>query len=650
MSTLRLLLPDPQAALPPGERLPIGRYLVNAGAISPKDLLHGLALQRRIDVPLGEILAAEGLISRADILHALAHQYQAQPVDLSKDPPDPRLRHQLPAALCLKYGAVPWLEIADRLLVATGRPDRFDGLCACLGDRGKRLLLVIAEPQRVQDHITALYGRELAHKAATRVPVEESCRGWAANPLRRRCWAGALCSLILAFALLAPAIALSAALLWAALTLAMTTGLKAAALAMTCQRPPAPPLSPRAPRSDFRLPRVSVMVPLYQEQEIAGALIARLTRLTYPKSLLQVVLVLEAGDKVTRETLDRTALPSWISLIEVPDADHLRTKPRALNYALDFCNGSIVGVWDAEDAPEPDQIEQVVTRFHHAPANVACLQGVLDYYNSRSNWMSRCFAIEYASWWRVLLPGVVRLGLVVPLGGTTLFFRRAILEGLGGWDAHNVTEDADLGLRLARHGYVTEILPTVTYEEANCRPWPWVRQRSRWLKGFLTTWCVHMRAPRRLLKDLGLMRFLGVQTLFLATFSQFALAPLLWSLWLAFFGLPHPAAEMLGPTLMSGVIALFILSELLNLGLSAFAVSDRRHRHLLPYVPTLPFYFAMGALAALKALYEFASSPFYWDKTAHGHSPTEEPLDATAPADHLRNHPPAGPLPASAAS
>jgi cellulose synthase/poly-beta-1,6-N-acetylglucosamine synthase-like glycosyltransferase len=99
--------------------------------------------------------------------------------------------------------------------------------------------------------------------------------------------------------------------------------------------------------------------------------------------------------------------------------------------------------------------------------------------------------------------------MVLPLGGTTLFFRRHILEELGGWDAHNVTEDADLGVRLARKGYKTELVSTVTYEEANCKAWPWVKQRSRWLKGFLITYFVHMRRPRRLLSDLGLRRFFG---------------------------------------------------------------------------------------------------------------------------------------------
>ena len=253
------------------------------------------------------------------------------------------------------------------------------------------------------------------------------------------------------------------------------------------------------------------MVPLLRESEIAETLVKRLSRLTYPKALLDVVLVLEEGDATTRATLERTELPKWMRVIEVPASDGLTTKPRALNYALDFCRGSLIGIWDAEDAPAPSQIEDVVEHFHHADEDVVCLQGILDYYNPRANWMARCFTIEYATWWRLVIPGIAKLGLVVPLGGTTLFFRRDKLIELGGWDAHNVTEDADLGVRLARAGYRTEIIPTVTMEEANCRVWPWVRQRSRWLKGFAITWAVHMQKPRQTLKDLGLYRFLGLQ-------------------------------------------------------------------------------------------------------------------------------------------
>jgi cellulose synthase/poly-beta-1,6-N-acetylglucosamine synthase-like glycosyltransferase len=185
----------------------------------------------------------------------------------------------------------------------------------------------------------------------------------------------------------------------------------------------------------------------------------------------------------------------------------LQTKPRALNYALSFAKGSIIGVYDAEDAPAPDQLHVVVNRFAQRGPEVVCLQGQLDFYNSHSNWLAHCFTVEYATWFRIMLPSLERLGLAIPLGGTTLFFRRDILESLGGWDAHNVTEDADLGIRLARHGYRTEIIDTVTQEEANARAWPWVKQRSHWLKGYAITYGVHMRSPLKLWRDLGAWRF-----------------------------------------------------------------------------------------------------------------------------------------------
>jgi cellulose synthase/poly-beta-1,6-N-acetylglucosamine synthase-like glycosyltransferase len=188
-----------------------------------------------------------------------------------------------------------------------------------------------------------------------------------------------------------------------------------------------------------------------------------------------------------------------------------------------------------------------------------------------------------------------------------------------------VTEDADLGVRLARHGYVTELVPTVTHEEATHRPWAWVRQRSRWLKGFLVTYLVHMRDPGQLLRDLGPKRFLGLQAMFLATFCQFACAPLLWTFWLTYAGITHPVQSTLGSGVMWAMIGLFVTSELLNLAMGFTAVSGRKHRHLLAYVPTMMVYFTLGTLAAYKALWELVRSPFFWDKTQHG---TSDPQDS----------------------
>ena len=616
MSDLYLRLPDPQTATPEMELLPLGRVMVNAGIITQNDLVHALDLQRHIDAPLGEILVAEGLATRADVMQMVSRQHSIPVADLVADPPDETLRSALPASLCLTHRCVPWLKMADLLLVGVSRPEDFYRLQACLGTRGRRMLPVLVDDRQILTHISTLYGAELAQKAAKRVPAAQSCRGWDPEATGRKKMAFVLLALLCAAFLLAPLWTITIGILIAFITLLMSTTLKVAALiARLCQLGEA---TPAAQPTAFAMPKVSVLVPLLREEEIAGKLIQRLTRLTYPKSLLEVVLVLEESDTITRATIARTPLPHWISVIEVPDANNLTTKPRALNYALDFCRGSIIGVWDAEDAPEPDQIEKVVMRFQDAPDNVACLQGVLDYYNSRTNWLSRCFTIEYAMWWRVVLPGVARLGLVIPLGGTTLFFRRSILEELCGWDAHNVTEDADLGIRLARMGYVTELIPTVTYEEANCRTWPWVKQRSRWLKGFLITWLVHMRSPRALLRDLGFVRFLGVQTLLLATFAQFACAPLLSQSARIASARSHPLSVTLGNPVTAFMIWIFIGSEIINLLVSVIAVSRREHRHLMVYVLSMPFYYPLAALSAYKAIKEMVAEPFYWDKTQHG--------------------------------
>jgi len=619
MSDLYLRLPDPQAATPPKERLPLGRVMVDAGIISQNDLVHALDLQRRIEAPLGEILVAEGLATALEVLQMVSRQHNIPLASLYADPPEQNLNSELPAQLCLTYRCVPWLMVGDVLFVATNHPDDFRRLQTCLGNQGRRMLPVLAEDTLIRKHIGILYGTELAEQAAIRVPAQESCRSWNTSSRLRKSIACVLLLGLLAGLLFAPLWAITIGMLFAFTTLMMSTVLKTAAfIARISDTSRDLDEVQDARQISFPLPKVSILVPLLQEKEIASKLIHRLSRLTYPKTMLEVVLVLEEHDIVTRETIARTQMPSWMSVIEVPTAGTLTTKPRALNYALDFCRGSIIGVWDAEDAPEPDQIEKVVTRFHEAPDNVACLQGILDYYNSKTNWLSRCFTIEYATWWRVVLPGIARLGLVIPLGGTTLFFRRSILEKLSGWDAHNVTEDADLGVRLARYGYVTELIPTVTYEEANCRAWPWVKQRSRWLKGFLITWCVHMRSPRGLLRDLGLLRFLGAQTLLLATFAQFACAPLLWSFWVTLAGFEHPITATLGATTSYVMAGCFLAAAVINLIVSMVAVSTKEHRHLMLFTLSLPFYFPMAALSSYKALKEIVAQPFYWDKTEHG--------------------------------
>ncbi|MCF6231618.1 MAG: glycosyltransferase [Rhodobacteraceae bacterium] len=608
---------------PQVQRFPLGRHLVKSGVISNQQLLQALQLQVRQHAPLGEILVAEGFANREDILAAVSRQHALPLIDLVAEPPDPVLSGLRSSEFWLHHRVIPWKRMGKTLLVATSRPDLFSEVVTGLGHECPDILPVLASEPSITAAIARQFAKPLAIKAETRVATGFSCRTWTS---RRPFLLAVYALVLLGTVIFAPLEVLMVLSIVACLTLCLFAALKLTGFVAhlsSNSHLSAPRAPPNPDKASVKLPKVSILVPLYQETEIAGVLIQRLRKLSYPKALLDVVLVLEAHDTLTKNALHSTDLPSWMRVIEVPAHGGLTTKPRAMNYALDFCNGDIIGVWDAEDAPATDQIEQVVARFDGAPDDVVCLQGILDYYNPRTNWRARCFTIEYSSWFRIVLPGIARMGLVVPLGGTTLFFRRDALEALGGWDAHNVTEDADLGVRLCRAGWRTELIDTVTFEEANCRSWPWVRQRSRWLKGFMVTYLVHMRSPRQLWLDLGAWRFFGFQAFFLGTLGQFLLAPVLWSFWLVLLGFGHPLAGILPQSVFVAAAVILAASEVLGICIGLAAVSRPGRRHLMIYVPTMIFYFPLGVIAAYKALGEVLFKPFFWDKTQHGQAGEE---------------------------
>ena len=616
----RDLLHQPPAgnlARPPRPR--IGEILVARGELSADNLNRALRLQaREAHRPLGEILLEDGALSRAELALALAEQRGARPVDLLAEPPDIRLLDRLGAERCLTLGLVPWRDVGGAVAIATGRPEDFEDARAELEAAFGPTILALADTQAVTDAVKRYHGRALGRAADRRTAEDDSCRSLESGE-----FSGILLVTLTSLAVLtvgAPGVIFTMLTGWAVLCLALMTGLRsAAALSELIARARMSRrfTTGRAEPEAGELPVVSVLVPLLREAEVLEDLTLRLLALEYPQDKLDICLIVEGDDTVMRGALAKMALPRNMRVVEVP-VGAVRTKPRALNYALDFCRGSIVGVYDAEDAPDRDQIAKIVRRFAEAPAEVVCLQGRLDFYNARQNWLARCFTVDYATWFRVILPGLSRLGFAIPLGGTTLFFRRAALEEMGRWDAHNVTEDADLGIRLARRGYRAELVDTTTREEATCNLRGWIRQRARWMKGYTLTYAVHMRRPRQLWRELGAKRFFGFQVMFLGTVSLFLLAPVLWSFWLLPLGFEHPLAGIVPSGALLALVGMFIVSELLTIATELIAVSGPRHRWLMLWVPTLHFYYPLAAVAAWKGLAEIVTRPFFWDKTSHG--------------------------------
>ena len=535
-------------------------------------------------------------------------------------PPDPDLDLLLAPEMCLEYRILPWGRIGDAILVATvpGR-DRTRLRDILEQSLGPVLFAEVAEEDLVRI-VTERHGDYLADRAERLVPDDYSCRDINKLTLSRGIVASLFFGVSLALIYVFPNAFFAGITAVAVVNLIATVMFKVVVLVAGYRKPPDRPVD--LPLSEK--PVVSLIVPLFREAAIANELVMRLSRLSYPKALLDVVLVLEEKDRETRQMIDEVSLPGWMRVVRVPDGQ-LKTKPRALNYALGHTRGDIIGVLDAEDAPATDQIERVVEAFHHAPSNVACVQGILDFYNTKSNALARCFTIEYAIWFRVVLAGAARLGLPIPLGGTTVYLKRAALKHVGGWDAHNVTEDADLGIRLYRFGYRTILVPTVTREEANNRVIAWIRQRSRWLKGYIITYLVHMRRPFRLLKELGARRFLGFQMFFLTTIVQFTLAPALWSFWLVCFGISTPLFDVIPSDWTKGLLALFLLAELVSLLTGFIAVGRTQHERLMQWEPMMFFYFPLGVFAVYKAWSELVFKPFYWDKTEHGRSEPDVP-------------------------
>jgi cellulose synthase/poly-beta-1,6-N-acetylglucosamine synthase-like glycosyltransferase len=384
--------------------------------------------------------------------------------------------------------------------------------------------------------------------------------------------------------------------------------------------------------NDADLPVYTILLPVFREASILQQLVDGIAALDYPHDRLDVKLLLEEDDVETRQAAERMDLPSCFEVVVVPDVGP-RGKPRACNEGLFRARGEMLVIYDAEDRPEPDQLRKSVCAFRRVDARVVCLQAKLNYFNRTHNLLTRWFTAEYSVWFDQLLPGLQSADVAIPLGGTSNHFLTASLLELGGWDAYNVTEDADLGLRIFTRGWKTAVLDTTTFEEATSRYRNWIRQRSRWVKGYMQTWLFHMRHPFRLARSMGPKAFVVFQLFFGACTVCLLLNPIYWLLTALWFATRLGWIEQIfpRPVLYAGTIALFVGNTACIL-LAVSGAFGRRNYGDVKWALLVPFYWLLMSIASYKALAQLFYKPSYWEKTEHGHCRYDEPAPAAVAA------------------
>lgn len=373
------------------------------------------------------------------------------------------------------------------------------------------------------------------------------------------------------------------------------------------------------PRKEW--PRYTVFCPLYKEWHVLPQFIDSMKKLDYPEARLQVMLLLEEDDTETLRHARTMNLPENFEIVVVPHT-YPKTKPKACNYGLTYATGEYIVIYDAEDVPDPQQLKKAVLAFEKSSKKLICVQAKLNFYNPHHNLLTRIFTAEYSLWFDLVLTGLQTITAPIPLGGTSNHFRKKDLILLKGWDSFNVTEDCDLGVRLAKRGYFTAVMDSVTLEEANSDVINWFWQRTRWLKGYLQTYLVHMRDPKDFFRQKQPLHALAFQIVVGEKVFTMLINPLMWLLTIAYFAKRTewgPFIETLfpGPVLYMGVFCL-IVGNFMALYYYMVGCAKRGYDDLIKFAYVVPFYWLLMSAAAYVAVYKLIREPHFWSKTKHG--------------------------------
>lgn len=605
-----------------GDSAAIGELLLDRGLLTSAQLDEATLRAEEWRVGLVEVLQSRRWLEPGQLYRALAFYYDLRLVDLLADPPDTELVRERDVTMMTDALTIPFRRAADgRLIVATARPGSRT-LLHIFENYPNDVEIVVASQLDISWALQKAFREEQLHQAvfglADTDPVMSAKRVITPTQV---VFIYLMVSTLLAGLAIAPVTTLIA--LNVVMTLFYTGNFLFKAVLVWVggevqERSSRAIAAEAAAMRDDDLPVYTVLVPMFREPEVLPILTAALRKLDYPLAKLDIKIVLEEIDDETIQAARALELEGVFEIIQVPQS-HPQTKPKACNYALQYARGEFLVIFDAEDKPEPDQLKKVLAAFRQRSPNTACIQCRLNYYNARENWLTRMFTLDYSLWFDLMLPGLERLGVPIPLGGTSNHFRMDVLRELNAWDPFNVTEDADLGIRLTQKGYRVGVIDSTTYEEANVSIPNWIRQRSRWIKGYMQTFLVHTRRPVHLYRSVGLPGVIGFIFFIGGTVLSGLLNPIFWSTFLLWMFLGADMIEPFFPPILLYMSLLNLLAgNALLIYLTMVAPFRRRWTDLAPWGISVVGYWVLMTIASYKALKQLISNPFYWEKTQHG--------------------------------
>jgi cellulose synthase/poly-beta-1,6-N-acetylglucosamine synthase-like glycosyltransferase len=599
----------------------LGDLLVARGVLSLPQLDEAVGLAERWHVSLSDAILSRNWAEPATYYQAVAFHYELPFVDLIRDAPDIALLSADEADTYARKLTIPWKRSGDLTVIATADPGP-DTLLYARKRWGNEVSFVVASKFDITWAIQTAFADQLSHRAVYQLAELNPQMSAQQVFSQRQVVFGYIVLTILLFGLaIAPLktlIALNVLMSVFYLGNFLFKGMLVfVGGARSSEKDDTIAIQARA-LTDDELPVFTVLVPMYKEPAILPFLAKSLRELDYPLGKLDIKLVLEASDIETIEAASKLGLEGVFEVIRVPPS-HPQTKPKACNFALQFARGEYLVIYDAEDRPEPDQLRKVVATFRQASPDMACLQCRLSYFNSAENWLTRMFTLDYSLWFDQMLPGLERLNIPIPLGGTSNHFKIDVLRELHAWDPFNVTEDADLGVRLTQKGYRVGVVDSTTYEEATSHAGNWIRQRSRWMKGYMQTFLVHTRRPIHLMRTIGPLGFLGFVFFIGGTVISGLLNPVFWLLYIGWLVAGVNGFDAVFPP---ALLFLSLFNLLAGNGaivfLNMIAPIRRGWIDLIPYALTVSGYWVLISIATYKGLWQLVVNPFYWEKTTHG--------------------------------